>query len=848
MDDMQIQIARAPSRRSTTWKNFSLTWTELVERLKQVTRTGESMADYKAMAKTLRDDRKDIGGFVGGYLENGRRRKGAVKFRTLLTLDLDNSPKLEELERTLSSLGLALVAYPTHSSTPEKPRYRVVIPFGRKVTSEEYEPIARKISARIDIDAMDITTYEPERLMYWPSIPQDADDTVIVREGAAIDADAILNEYEDWHDASAWPTGKAESEAHERSMKRLGDPTKKNGIVGAFCSVYGIEEAIEHFIPEVYTPTNVEGRYTYAEGSTTGGAVVYGDEYLYSHHATDPAGNGHSLNAFDLVRIHKFGNLDDEAKPDTPVNRLPSYKAMCAFALKDEKVNAENSKELLASFDDSLCNDGIPKAEVEALDKSWLLGLEKDGQGKPYNNLKNILTIFENDPRVKDIVGRDRFANRVVLLKNPPWDKKAVKKGEKRGREWTDADTSSIRNWFARSYSMDKKDAIVDALAEISERNSFDSALEYLDRVRKNVTYDPFDEAVVQAARIFIEWLGAPDTEAVRQYTLMFLKGLVMRMLVPGIKFDYVLVLAGPQGIGKSQLLARLSGPDGAWFTDSIVEFSSKDTMVQLQGKTIAELPELTPYKRSEKEMSKAFLTRTSDKFRMPFGHFAQDFPRRNVFAGTTNETSFLKDRTGNRRFMVVECTKNGIGGKRIHDLPQDAFDKIIREILYLIEEKHDTDLVLPDSIAEEDERIKLSHMEGEEKKELVRMYLDKPRPPEEVWKRVDLDERRKFYDGRWTSEAAMMEEEVDDSAFLPPERVCTMEILMELFGKQKASISRADVTEVNEIMSGLKDWRYMDGRRVSFTFAGRQRYYERVLPESTKRGGTKGETEGGAD
>ena len=219
MEDPQLQIAKAGSRRLSVWNNIQTTWGELTKRLQNVTRTGESTAEYKAMPKAMKDARKDVGGYVGGYLDNGKRRKGAVKFRDLLTLDLDYSPKLETLKGILSPLGFALVAYPTHSSTPEKPRYRVVAPFGRHVTSEEYEPIARKIASRIGIDYMDSTTYEPERLMYWPSVPQDADATVYVQEGAAIDADAVLKEYDNWRDASAWPVGKKETVAHTRTRK-----------------------------------------------------------------------------------------------------------------------------------------------------------------------------------------------------------------------------------------------------------------------------------------------------------------------------------------------------------------------------------------------------------------------------------------------------------------------------------------------------------------------------------------------------------------------------------------------------------------------------------------------------
>ena len=98
----------------------------------------------------------------------------------------------------------------------------------------------------------------------------------------------------------------------------------KRGVIGAFCRTYSVTQAMERFIPGMYGETDISGRYTYTGGSTAGGAIVYdGDRFLYSHHATDPC-SGLLVNAFDLVRLHKYGDLDGDAKEGTPVSKLPS--------------------------------------------------------------------------------------------------------------------------------------------------------------------------------------------------------------------------------------------------------------------------------------------------------------------------------------------------------------------------------------------------------------------------------------------------------------------------------------------------------------------------------------------
>ncbi len=266
-------ISVGQSRSATQWTNKSVTWEALVDRLSKCKRTAESAAEYKAMTKTQRGKVKDVGGFVGGTVAGGGRRKAdSITARSLVTLDIDygTSGTVEAVRELLD--GSAWCLYSTHSHTPGSPRYRLVLPLSREVTPEEYIPIARRIADDIGIDIFDSSTYEPSRLMYWPSCPRDVDYVFATGEGEPMDADRVLASYTDWRNVVEWPMdSRTVRVVQNKAGSKQEDPTEKTGIIGAFCRSYTITEAIEAFLPDVYTPTVHPDRWTYAQGSTEGG-------------------------------------------------------------------------------------------------------------------------------------------------------------------------------------------------------------------------------------------------------------------------------------------------------------------------------------------------------------------------------------------------------------------------------------------------------------------------------------------------------------------------------------------------------------------------------------------------
>ena len=373
---MDLSLSVANRSKSKVWKNQSISWLAFKQRLEHPTVTQETVSEYTKMTTAQKGEVKDVGGFVAGHLKNGQRKKGNVVQRSMITLDADY-PRKELWDDFLIMYDCAALLYSTHSHKPEKPRYRLIIPLSRPVSPDEYVPIALKIADTLGLDNFDDTTFQPERLMYWPSHSRDAEYVFKTNEADFLNPDEILNEYPDWMDISYWPELPKAKKLLAREVKKAGEPTEKPGLIGAFCRQFSITEAIAEFLPEVYLPTEHEDRFTYAEGSTSGGLVVYDDKFAYSHHSTDPAGEL-LVNAWDMVRIHQFIELDDEAKAGTPVSRLPSMTAMKELAGGIPAIKAEMQEialgKTLEDFSEDIVDGGNSKTPKEYF--------EIDGNGK----------------------------------------------------------------------------------------------------------------------------------------------------------------------------------------------------------------------------------------------------------------------------------------------------------------------------------------------------------------------------------------------------------------------------------------------------------------------------------
>ena len=766
--DTNIIIATGRNRSARSWKSQKMTWSALANKLSTPTVTNETVAEYVKMPKDEKGRRKDVGGFVGGYIpKNGRRVRGSVKERYLITLDAD-SPSEDFISNLDLELGdMEYVLYSTHSHTPDNPRYRIIIPTDRVMTPDEYQAVSRRIADDIGIESFDSSTHQAERLMYWPSCPKDVEYVYQHNEGNLISVDTYLSTYRDWRDTSLWPTSSKESQIRLDAAKKQGNPLEKKGLLGAFCRSYSITEAIHKFLPNVYAPTQHEDRYTYTEGSSVAGLVIYdNDTFAYSNHATDPI-SGKLVNAFDLVRIHLFGAEDADVDPRTKVTDLPSYKAMLDFVNKDGVAPVLLDKERMVDME----FEDITDEEEDFREK-----LKRDRRGTPESDVFNCLIVLKYDPALKGKIRLDEFAHRLVVIDDLPW------RGKDETPYWTDTDDACLRNYFATKYLIKGKGIIDDALQEVTQANKFHPVREYL----MGLTWD----GTCRVDTLFIDYIGAEDTEYIRAVTRKWMCGAVARVMVPGIKFDTAIVLYGSQGLGKSLILERLGRK---WFNNSLVDIKTKDALEQIQGSWINELAELAPTYKNDNEIVKAFISRTSDRFRSPYGRRTEEYPRQCVFAGSTNNLMFLKDRTGNRRFWPITGDKDR-KTKNAWDITQDVIDQLWAEAYYYW--SNGESLVLEGDLEEEALRIQLSHTEGGELVGLIEEYLEMLLPEE--WESLDIFDRRDYIRNYGDD---------DHCGSVQRERVCALEIWCEVMEGDRKNLQNAKAREITDILQAMRGW-----------------------------------------
>ena len=785
--DKTLDVALGNSRKTKTWKNRTVSWSELLGRLSMTTRTPETVAEYKAMGRDQQSDIKDVGGFVGGYCNNGSRSD--ILFRSVLCLDADFADA--ELWPDWELLyGKAAAVYSTHKHTPEKPRLRLVVPLARNVDPDEYQAIGRRVASTLGMDKFDDTSYQPQRVMYWPSTSQDGEYTFEHLDGPFLDPDEVLATYHDWKDVSAWPTSSREAAQPKRTVSKQKDPLEKGGLVGAFCRAYfPIDEAIAAFVP-AYRPCDEPNRYTFTEGSTAAGVVIYEDgKFSYSFHGTDPA-SGQTVNAWDLVRLHLFHDLDADCSPDTPTSSRPSYKAMTDLATNDKRVTAQIVADRAAEALEDFAEDiGVPTTEEE----DWRQKLKVTDKGAIAQSIENAVIILRHDPKLAGCLALDEMTSNIVARKSLPWRR------VKEDSQWIDADDAALRFYLERVYGIASKDKIFDAVNIVATENRFHPVKEYLEAC----TWD----GVPRVETLLIDYMGAEDNEYTRTVSRKFMAAAVARIYRPGCKFDTMLTLRGAQGLGKSSFIGMLGG---RWFSDTLTTVQGKEAYEQLQGVWIMEMGELAGLRKAEVEATKMFLSKRTDRFRPAYGRRTQEFPRQCIFVGSTNETQFLRDATGNRRFWVVD-TPN----RPRRDFWTDLTPETVRQIwaetveiyqkgepLYLSKEMEAVAREVQDTYTEENPRAGL-----------VSEYLDRLLPA--GWEDMDLYSRRNWLEG-------------DAEGVAKRQTVCILEIWAEALSGNPDKLDRYAIKEIGDIMTTLPEWRRSGNKRATIRPYGRQRYYER--------------------
>lgn len=471
---------------------------------------------------------------------------------------------------------------------------------------------------------------------------------------------------------------------------------------------------------------------------------------------------------------------------DTAVTKLPSYKAMCDFALQDSRVKSVYALERQA------------QAETEFSDEDWQTKLEIDKNGEVKNTLRNLTIILQNDENLKAIAF-NQLADGMEINGEVPWKHPA--------KYWRDADDAQLISYIDSHYGAFSARNFDIAVTKVADDRSYHPIREMFEAL-------PKWDNTPRVETVLIDYLGAQDNPYVRTVTRKALCAAYMRIYHPGIKFDYITVLNGSQGIGKSTLIAKLGM---SWFSDSLTlsDMNDKTAAEKLQGFWIHEIGEMAGMKKADLEKVKAFVSRQDDKYRASFGRRVTPHPRQCIFFGTTNsENGYLRDITGNRRFWNVRVS--GKGQFKPWDLSEDIVAQIWAEVkeiaakgerLYL-----DADL---EEYAKQEQR---DAMEQDEREGVVREYLDMLLP--DTWDDMDIYRRRDYVRDR--------EDPTRPAGVHQRERVSNIEIWCECFGKNKEDMKPSDSYALSAIMTKIGGWE-KSGSSVRLPIYGKQRVYVRV-------------------
>ncbi|HRV73290.1 MAG TPA: virulence-associated E family protein [Eubacteriales bacterium] len=779
---MLIKISVCNRRTDKKYKNKELEWDYIIDRNRNPIRTSETAEEYSKLPKAKRGELKDIGGLVGGWLKDGIRKNGNVTFRTLGLLDADSIPadvNFQSIVRTALD-GVTYFLYSTHSHTPETPRCRIVILFGREVSEDEYPAVMRMVAKQIGMDFFDDSTYESNRMMYWASCPSNGEFVFDEQTGEPLDVDKYLGMYADWRDVSQWPTSSRQSEAVKREAAKQEDPLSKPGVVGAFCRAYSVTAVIDKFLPEVYAPSVIEGRYDYVLGEGTAGVVVYDDKFAYSHHATDPA-CGKLLNAFDLVRTHRFGSEDDKK----------SFGQMCEMALSDDSVKLQIAEERQVQAQEDF--------EPETDDWKKLLRYQTRSTVLE-NSVWNETLILNNDPDFANFAYNE-LASRVQVTGATPWERPID------NSFWRDADTAQLKALIdVRYVSFSSRNHDV-SFTKVADDRRFHPIRDYMNAL-------PEWDKVPRIETLLVRCLQADDTRYVRTVTRKTFAAAVARVYRPGTKYDSILVLDGAQGIGKSTIFKDLVGDEYYSDTLSLTDMNDKSGAEKLQGFWIVEIGELAGMKKADIEKVKAFLSTADDKYRPSYGKTVESHPRQCIIIASVNgERGYLRDITGNRRFWIVKLHQDE-QKKRWHFTKEER-DQIWAEAKAIYESGEK--LYLEADMIKEAEKVQQSAMEVDERQGMVEEYLDTLLP--DGWENMDIYARRSYVNDK--------SDPIRPNGVTVKTVVSNAEIWCECFCRNLSEMKPADSYAIAALMTQVDGWERTN-ERCRQPMYGRQRLYRR--------------------
>lgn len=762
-----------------------------------------TLGDIAKMLQTPGTEKQEKS-YVAGELKNHYRKNVNVINRSVITLDLDGAQEggFEALCGYLSDFYYFW--HTSYSHSEEKLSYRVLVPLAEPLPPSQYGDLVRSIISDNPKASIDLASAKPGQCMFTPASKDFFSYDYGVHEGALANGREWLRVF-----------NKGEAVISVGRTDRKRDPYKIQGIVGRFNRAYrDLDELIREFdLPYTQDATG-RYHYDYADSSKPAGLKEIDERpgLYHSWHGSDPAGGNQTNNAFDLVRLHKFHHLDKEYEAERDrelasvtdlkereairkkysANSYPSYNAMREFleSYEDFLVREQDSAyqpylEAISSREESTSHsanthegDVDEAPEQGSTDLGWLRKLQLDAKTQlPVNSLKNLGLIFQNDPSLRNIW----LCNRGNYYTTSPLDTWMNYPAPERV-DIGDEEILDFRQILEDDYGLAvTNERIEQALRKKGKDSEFDPVKEYLD----SLTWD--GEKRLETCLPGLE----EHTEYTRMVSRKSLLAAVARVYNPGVSADQTLILVGRERRGKSEWISRMC--KGMEVT--LKDINNKDTLLNAHKAWIVVSNEAGALKQADFDELKDFMTSKQDTYRAPYARRARTYPRRWVIWGSTNEMEFLREREGNRRFLLVECP-----GRLDFDLfTSDYVDQIWAEAVhaYKMGESH----LLNDyeEAMAAKERLKYTRSDSwtESIEELLRLQVQKN------WFNLRLNERsrrvRQFEEGIYDSLGS-----ASTPADTPRECITPLEAWVEALGGLPRDFSREDQKRVADAMSAL--------------------------------------------
>jgi predicted P-loop ATPase len=356
------------------------------------------------------------------------------------------------------------------------------------------------------------------------------------------------------------------------------------------------------------------------------------------------------------------------------------------------------------------CSQGAEGAAVSAAPDTlgiflsrWRDGLAPSGKDSYLGDERNILIALREAPELAGLLRFNEFSLETELTGKAPWHSTRV-------THWSEADDTQLTAWLqAAGIRVRSRGAVADTVAVVARQHAYHPVRDHLQALK----WDGEKRLQIWLAE-YLNAIAPPDYLAA--VGTRFLISAVARIMDPGCQADHMLVLEGAQGIGKTSA-ARALAKRPEWFAGNLPDIHSTDAALQLAGRWIVEIAELKAIRNSQVEATKTFITETRDTFRPPYGRRTAQFPRQCVFIATTNESEYLRDRSGNRRYWPVRCTKVDVAA-----LTRDC-DQLYAEAVQLYRQGvawHLTDDEIRLALAQQQDRVHITELEQD-----VLSYLD---------------------------------------------------------------------------------------------------------------------------